>query len=474
MEQISALELPLDLEWLNADPQSLSIHSGRVIVLLFWNASSVYSHNALLDLLHLQHKYPESLSALAIHIPKFKAELDNKFVSEVISRLDVQLPVANDKSFSTWQSYGIESWPTFVIIDHNGFLVDKISGDMQFKLLESTISGLAKEVSSDLKNKTKTMQVHPKTKFFGVLNNPCGLLFNNGLLYIADTGNNRILECTVDGHIKRVFGNGLALNMDGIASEAAFNRPVGLCLARDHLYVADTGNHAIRRVRLLDGVVDTLLGDGKAGTPNEQIVSVFHEVQLNNPTAVSVIDDILILADSGNNSLWMFSLISRKFSLLAGSSKLGLVDGIGSKAELAHPLAISGSKNYLYLIEGSSSSIRTVAVPEGRVNTLVGHGLFKSGSSDGMKLNASLQHPSSLAVDENRGLVWIADSYNRKIRILNITNNALSNSTMPSHFVNPSALSLGDDSLWIADSGANYIYRYYIATDYIARITILP
>jgi DNA-binding beta-propeller fold protein YncE len=139
---------------------------------------------------------------------------------------------------------------------------------------------------------------------------------------------------------------------------------------------------------------------------------------------------------------------------------------------MAHPLALAGDKNYLYVIEGSSSSLRTVAVPEGRVNTLIGRGLFNFGSAGGTNQSATMQYPRALAVDNTNGLIWIADSYNHKVRVLTMSNNVLSDSKIKANFVMPSAIAIDDESVWIADSGANLIYRYYIATDYLSRITI--
>jgi 6-phosphogluconolactonase (cycloisomerase 2 family) len=195
-------------------------------------------------------------------------------------------------------------------------------------------------------------------------------------------------------------------------------------------------------------------------------------VQLNNPGSVSVDQDILVVADSGNNRLCMFNLATQGFSSLVGSGSLGLVDGTGKRAEMAHPLALSGSKNYLYVVEGSSSSIRTAAVPEGRVNTLIGHGLYQYGKEDGLRKSAALQHPTAIAVDEKRGVVWVADSYNRKIRSFNINSSTLSTVPVTQPLQNPCALAIDDESLWIADSASSQIHRYFFETEYLSRITI--
>lgn len=467
-----AFELSPKLEWLNADPQSISAHQGRVVALLFWNASSVYCHNALSDMFQLQRKHPDNLSVLAIHLPKFAAELEQRTLLDAINRLDIHLPVANDTKWAVWQHYDIQSWPTVVLIDAKGAIAGEFAGDDRRKDIESKLAELMVGMPDIPKQKPKTLQAKPKPKVFGALHSPCGLLIHNNLLYIADTGHNRILECTFDGQVKRVFGNGLPLYLDGASVEASFNRPMALGVAREYLYVADTGNHAIRRVRLMDGYIDSILGNGKPGRAEDKTVGIFHDVQLNNPSSVSVDQDILVVADSGNNRLCMFNLATQGFSSLVGSGSLGLVDGTGKRAEMAHPLALSGSKNYLYLVEGSSSSIRTAAVPEGRVNTLIGHGLYQYGKEDGLRKSAALQHPSAIVVDEKRGVVWVADSYNHKIRSFNINSSMLSTVPITQPLLNPCALALDDESLWIADSASSQIHRFFIETDYLSRITI--
>jgi streptogramin lyase len=179
-----------------------------------------------------------------------------------------------------------------------------------------------------------------------------------------------------------------------------------------------------------------------------------------------------VVADAGNNSLRMFNLANGKFSLLAGSGELALADGIGMRAELAHPLSLSGSKNYLYIAEGSSSSIRTAAVPEGLVNTLVGHGLYHSGREDGPRKTASLQHPSAVVADEKRGMLWIADAYNHKIRTFNLASSVLSTVPVTQALGYPSALAIDGESLWIADSASSQIHRYFFDTEYLSRISI--
>lgn len=470
MSPALAAELGSKLDWVNADPQRLSGHRGRAVLLLFWNMSSVYCHNALFEAGRLQRKYPDGLSVLGIHLPKFSVEQDRRFLLDAVSRLAVQFPIANDGDWTAWQHYGVQSWPTFVLIDPSGRIAGTFAGDDCLEALDDAITLALATAASSVR--PKSLQAKPVPKAIGPLLNPSGLALHGDLVYVADAGVNRIFECTLSGTIKRTFGNGLPLFLDGAADEAAFNRPNGISLDGNYLYVADTGNHAVRRVNLMNGAVDTLLGSGRSGRTQDSVIRDFHDAPLDNPTALHVHRDSLVVADAGNNSLCMLNLSTRAFSRLAGDGTLGFTDGIGMRAKLAHPLGLSGDRNHLVVVEGSASALRSVAVPEGRVNTLVGHGLYQYGFADGPRQSAMFQHPCAAIVDEAGSAVWIADAGNGRIRRYDDMTGQLSTLALGETLLRPSALALDKESLWIADSALGHLYRYFFASEYLARIAL--
>ena len=470
MAPSAAYELSTTLEWLNAEPQRLAAHRGRVVALLFWNASSVYCHNLLHGFAAIQRKHPDALSVLTVHLPKFDAERDAGTLQEALRRLDIHLPVANDRDWTAWQQYGLQSWPSTVLIDHQGRRAADFVGDDQLAAIDAAVQELIAGAGA-IPPKPANLHVRPGHKQFALLNSPGGLALADDRLYIADTGHHRVLECMPDGRVQRVFGNGIPLFLDGPAGDACFSRPMGMDVYRDHLYVADTGNHAIRRINLRDGSVDTVLGNGKPGIFHGQADDAAAPV-LNNPAAVCVRDEALVVADAGNNRLGLYNLASHAFTTLAGSGSLGLLDGVGARARMAHPLALAGGRNQLYVAEGSSSSVRSVAVPEGRINTLVGQGLYQFGDLDGPRQSAMLQHPRAIAVDDKRGVIWIADAYNGKVRMFGAGNNQLSTLALMQPLRQPSALALDAESLWIADGAGDQIYRYFFESEFLSRLNI--
>ncbi len=465
-----AYELSATLDWLNAEPQRLAAHRGRVVALLFWSASSVYCHNLLHGFAAIQRRHPDALSVLAVHVPKFDAEREAAVLQHVLRRLDVHLPVANDRDWTVWQHYALQSWPTAVLIDHEGIRAGDFAGDDQLPAIEAMLQELIVKAGA-VPPKPANLHVRPGHKQFATLNCPGGLALGEDTLYIADTGHHRILECSLEGRVRRVFGNGIPLFLDGPAGDACFNRPAGMDLYRDQLYVADTGNHAVRRISLHDGSVTTVLGDGKPGVwhaPGDDSAAP----RLNNPLALCVRDEALVVADAGNNRLALYNLASHAFATLAGSGSIGLLDGVGARVRMAHPLALSGGRNQLYVAEGSSSSVRSVAVPEGRVNTVLGQGLYQFGDVDGPRQSAALQYPRALAVDDKRGVIWIADAYNGKVRMLGMNNNQLSTLALMQSLRQPSALALDGESLWIADGAGDQVYRYFFESEFLSRLNV--
>ena len=142
MTTAPAPALHSSLNWLNADPQTLSAQRGRVLVLVFWNASSAYSQNLIDELLRLKLRHPVGLAVLGVHQPKFDAEIDGKTVQKALNRAGVNFPVANDRGWVAWQHYGIVSWPSMALIDSKGLLRDIFSGDDQMVALDSAIQSL--------------------------------------------------------------------------------------------------------------------------------------------------------------------------------------------------------------------------------------------------------------------------------------------------------------------------------------------
>ena len=222
------------------------------------------------------------------------------------------------------------------------------------------------------------------------------------------------MVASADGLVRSIIGSGVPGLIDGAFEESRFDGPQGLELVGDDtLYVADAGNHAIRRVDLANRHVKTIAGTG-------QQAMAYHgggigaEVSLNSPWDLAAVGDSLYIAMAGFHQLWRLNLATDEVSPFAGNGREGIVDGPLASAELAQPNGVAADGDRLYFADSETSSIRYVDLRSGTVSTIVGEGLFTFGDVDGVGDRVRLQHVQG--VDVCDGLVYVVDTYNNKVK----------------------------------------------------------
>ena len=452
------------INWLNCAPQRLEALRGRVVVLGFWHAGSAASLNLLDDLAVLQQRHSDGLVAVAIHTPKFDAEEDGEAAIRIAAQAGAKVAVANDPGFVTWQHYGIRAWPSVAVIDTEGNLTDIFAGDRLREPLEARVAQLLDQAAEHGRRAYLPPPSLARPQLFPMLGYPAGILATSQHLYIADTGRHRILECNLEGRVLREFGSGTPGWVDGSSGIAGFRFPRGLCLVKDTLYVADGGNHAVRRIRLTSGDVDTLLGNGTARQPEAVDNATRTRTTLHSPFGVAASVEKLYVAMTGEHQIWELDLVRHGWKLLAGSGRAGMVDGAGKAASFAEPVGLALVQSTLYLADSANSALRSVHVGTGQVQTLVGQGPFEFGYRDGPRETAQLQYPLGLAHHSGQPVLWVADTCNNQIRQLRLGGGELGTLNITgATLVRPSALAATPEALWVANTGAHEILK--IATD---------
>jgi hypothetical protein len=461
MNAAIAPELSTTLTWLQGGPVRLGECRGGAVALVFWSAGSPFCHNVLDRLRDIQARFPARLRVIAVHVPKFEAERIAEVAARAVSRLRIAFPVAHDPDFVAWQHFGIRAWPSVVLIDRDGQVRQILAGDDGSERLLAGVQALVEDVDRDL----APVQVKPALPApEGVLAFPAGLAVSDSRLYIADQGRHRVLECSHEGRVIRVFGSGHPDQVDGAHDEAAFNRPQGLTIVGNRLYIADTGNHALRSIGLHDGSVNTLAGNGKPGAPREGDIADPRSVSLDAPWDVEGGGEKVYIAMAGRNQVWEYQIAPPAMRCLAGEGGLGLDDGDGRAARFAYPAALALLQKTLYVVDAGSSALRSVQVDTGKVQTKVGHGLFEFGDQDGKRKAARLQHPCGLTVAGEPPHLWIADSYNAALKHLKLGGGSLGRADFAPALVRPTALCAGAGALWLADGDAPAVYRIDPAT----------
>jgi hypothetical protein len=459
MEPTIAPEFPQTLEWLNlAEPLRMAQLRGKVCALAFVNAGSAWSMQRLNELAHLRARHGERLNVVAVHVPRFEHERDARRVAKRLYRQKLDFPVAHDPDWTLWQQYGIEAWPTVVLIDGDGHVRERWVGDGQVRELDAAVTTLHDAIVPRSRNATP-IELRPVREPMLPLRFPIGIAVNENYLYVADSGHHRILECDHGGRVLRQFGSGGPGFIDGPMELSAFNRPHGICLQRDMLYVADSGNHAVRRIQLRSGDIDTICGAGRPGEPVAGPITDPRAVALDQPRAVSLNAGTMHIATAGDNRIWAYDLGKHEIHLVAGSGKLGVVDGVAGKAAFAEPVGLATVQQVLYVCDGSGSAIRSVNARSGQVTTLLGEDAWNFGQADGARVDARLQQPQAIALDPDAPVLWIADSGNDALRMLRLGGGELSTFELPQRLHAPSGIAVANQVVWITDTDAHAVLR---------------
>jgi thiol-disulfide isomerase/thioredoxin len=413
------------LRWFNvARPLSLSHLRGRLVVLDFWTASCVNCLHVLPTLRRLEETFPDTLVVIGVNSPKYPAEHDPESVANAIARHDIRHPVVHDPELLIWRDYDIQAWPTLVFIDPDGRILGDLVG-------EPAVDRLISGIGEMLRRRRCTGTAPPPLPFvppaapngrfrFPAKIKQAGRNGSGKLWAIADSGHHQVVLCDDDGRELRRFGRGRPGFLDLEGEGSAFNNPQGLCWDGNCLFVADTGNHAIRRIDLATGGVCTLAGTGERGPLLGEPLPG-REACLASVWDVECWDGQLLFANAGTHQLGRLDLATGEVSALAGTGDEDLADGTAADAHLAQPtgLALDRASGTLYFVDSETSSVRSVAAcGDGPVETLVGAGLFECGRRNGDFAQARLQHCRGIAW--RRGGLVVADTYNGLLRVLDL------------------------------------------------------
>lgn len=468
--EIQSYKLMSQLEWLNVSrPLEADDLIGKVVLLDFWTYCCINCIHILPDLKKLEKDFPTELAVIGVHSAKFEQEQDTKNIREAIGRYQIEHPVINDYQFLLWQKFGINSWPSFVILDAEGKLRGQTSGEGQYEKLRSAIAELVEEARAANKLKTDTKLPLKMEKFESKALSFPGKMISDGAtgkFWLSDSNHNRILRMDTAGEVDLVIGSSRAGLRDGGFADSQFQQPQGLALTGSTLYVADTGNHALRKIDLRTQKVSTVAGNGKRGYQNNPSGPI-SKYQLASPWDLDLNDNILAIAMAGTHQIWQLNLKTMKVSVLAGSGVENLEDGAAISASLAQTSGLSSYQNSLYFVDSETSSVRVLE--KGRVRTLIGQGLFEFGKKDGDQSQARLQHPLGIAASADK--LYVADTYNNDIRVYDLQAKTLSSLNIP-NLLEPNDVLLKENSLWIVDTNHHQIKRYDLATRKIESIAV--
>lgn len=469
---VRAPELIGGTGWLNTDkPIYIKDLKGKVVLLDFWTYGCINCIHIIPDLKKLEAKYPNELVVIGVHSAKFTNEKESDNIRRIILRYGIEHPVVNDSDFRIWRSYGVRAWPTQVLINPDGYVAGVVSGEGHYEALDKAIGALIADFSQ--KGKIDKVPIALALEKFKApdtsLSFPgkiiAGMIGSSPRLFISDSNHHRIVIADMDGNMVDIIGSGEIGKNDGAYDKATFNKPQGLSLDGKYLYVADTENHIIRRVDLSAKTVKTIAGTGQQARSYGNGGKALQN-PINSPWDLIVIKNKLYIAMAGPHQIWVMDLSNDSIKPYAGSGREGIDDGPLMEATMAQPSGITTDGKKLYVADSEASAIRSVDLNEkGQVGTVVGLGLFEFGDKDGQGRDVRLQHP--LGVLYYKGKLYVADTYNHKIKIVDPekktsqtflgTGNPGNTDGASPKFYEPGGLAIYGNKLYIADTNNHSI-----------------
>lgn len=243
------------------------------------------------------------------------------------------------------------------------------------------------------------------------LYNPAGLaVAEDGDLYVADSGNGRVLEVASTGAVRVIAGAPGCMGPCPVS-------PRGLALdGAGGLLIADPGAHRVFRVLIASRFLSVVAGNGEQGDAPDGAMAT--DAPLDRPAGVAVDEDGRIyFSEQGGH----------RVRLIAADGTLGTVAGTGvagfdgdggpaSAAQLDEPVGLAIDRDRLFVADRLNVRIRVIDLTEGTISTVVGDGRMGFDAADSVATQAALDRPEAVAVSEDGGTLFIADTYNHRVR----------------------------------------------------------
>ncbi|MFF7735385.1 thioredoxin-like domain-containing protein [Streptomyces sp. NPDC007984] len=458
--RVRAPELTGKGGWLNTggQPCTLADLRGRIVVLDFWTFCCVNCLHVLDELRELEEKHRDTVVVIGVHSPKFVHEAEHQAVVDAVERYGVEHPVLDDPELATWKQYAVRAWPTLVVIDPEGYVVAQHAGEGHVHAIERLVGELEAEHSAKgTLRRGDGPYVAPEPEPTVLRFPGKALPLPSGTFLVSDTTRHQLVELAEDGEsVVRRIGSGERGFTDGTGDTAAFSEPQGLALLDDGtVVVADTVNHALRRLDLATGEVTTLAGTGRQWWRGSPTSGPAREVDLSSPWDVAWWQGRVWIAMAGVHQLWAYDPRDGTVEVTAGTTNEGLVDGPAEEAWFAQPSGLAATPERLWLADSETSALRWVE-PDGSVHTAVGTGLFDFGHRDGPAEQALLQHPLGVTALPD-GSVAVSDTYNHALRRYDPATGEVT--TLATDLREPSDAVLAGDDIVVVESARHRLTR---------------
>lgn len=301
-------------------------------------------------------------------------------------------------------------------------------------------------------------------------NQPRGIAISrDGTLFVADTNNHAVRKITRDGVVSTLAGQVTAPgSVNGLSGYARFRSPKAIAVDdQGNIYVADTSNHIVRKITS-EGLTTTFAGlAGTSGSADGQAP----EARFNSPAGIAfdAASGRLIVADTANHTLRAIS-VTGEVSTLAGTAQTpGAADGPAHSASFRSPSGIAvATDGAIWICDTGNHTIRRLST-NAEVSTVAGLA-GTSGSTDAQGGDARFKSPAALALD-GEGNCHVADRENRTIRKIDPAGNVSTSGGLATVFgaveglggdarlASPEGIALSPEGrLFVANTGRHHLF----------------
>ena len=531
---VRAPDFPSGLDWVQAGnpapagaAPTLAFLRGRVVLVDLWTYGCINCQHVAPELRALERRFPDALAVVGVHSGKFIAERVTGRIAHAAARLGVDHPVVNDRQFRVWRAWAARGWPTLALVDARGYVTFQHAGERRAAELAPLVADLVAraEAAGEL-GRGPLPWAHPAAGAGASdatsLHYPASVAVGppdasgRRPFAVADAGHHRVLAGRMPAHgrafeVEHVVGCGTRTRdaapghwddtpapltreqfgtvADGGPDVATFDRPQGLAFADDGatLYVADTGNHALRAIDLRSGAVRTVAGTGaRLRTRGDRRAGA-----MASPWGVVPAGGALLVAMAGTHELWRVDATTGAAGPVAGGRGEGLIDELPADALLAQPAGLATDGRRVWWTDAESSAVREtspaalglrqeVGGGDTPVRTLVGTGLFDFGFADGEGDSARLQHPQGIAWvpasaagagDDGAGRLLVADSYNDALRWLDPRTRQVE--TWRDGFAEPGGVAVAGTLAYVADTNAHRVAVVELGTGTVDTLALV-
>jgi sugar lactone lactonase YvrE len=247
---------------------------------------------------------------------------------------------------------------------------------------------------------------------------PLGLVMidANATLIVTDTFNNALRKITALTGVKTVAS---------YATAGGFNQPTELAASLTDLYVADSNNHAIKKISLANESVVTWAGlPGTAGVVTTNVDKLAARFSLPMGIAVdAAVPPNIYVSDSSNHTIRKIDAAGN-VTTIAGTGVAGYKNSAGATAQFNLPTTMVLSGTSLYVTDTNNHAIRVINLNDNSVDTFAGFGknvlntslTATSGNIDGTGAVARFSYPRGIALDTVNNVFYVGDQSQTKLR----------------------------------------------------------